>query len=141
MRRLAKRRRVQLLAGAGLFLAASTALFGYAFRDGIQYFRTPTEVAANAPGPAETFRIGGMVKPGSLTRAGTDIRFTVSDGTAELEVVYSGITPDLFAEGAGVVATGRLVDGRFQAETILAKHDEEYMPRELADMNLTETGG
>ena len=134
MKRLAKRRRVQLVAGAAVLLAAATALFGYAFRDGIRYFRTPSQALAEAPGPAEVFRIGGMVQPGSLVRQGTDIRFAVTDGEASVAVRYSGITPDLFREGEGVIATGRLVAGRFEAEEILAKHDETYMPRELADM-------
>ena len=134
MKRLAKRRRIQLVAGAAVLLTAATALFGYAFRDGIRYFRTPSQALAEAPGPAEVFRIGGMVQPGSLLRQGTDIRFAVTDGEASVPVSYSGITPDLFREGEGVIATGRLVAGRFEAEEILAKHDETYMPRELADM-------
>lgn len=134
MKRLAKRRRIQLVAGAAVLLTAATALFGYAFRDGIRYFRTPSQALAEAPGPGEVFRIGGMVQPGSLLRQGTDIRFAVTDGEASVPVSYSGITPDLFREGEGVIATGRLVAGRFEAEEILAKHDETYMPRELADM-------
>ena len=134
MKRLAKRRRIQLVAGAAVLLTAATALFGYAFRDGIRYFRTPSQALAEAPGPGEVFRIGGMVQPGSLLRQGTDIRFAVTDGEASVPVSYSGITPDLFREGEGVIATGRLVAGRFEAEEILAKHDETYMPRELAGM-------
>lgn len=139
MKQLRKRRRVQFLAVSALLLGAATALFGYAFRDGIQYFRTPAEVAERPPLASETFRMGGMVKHGSLSRDGTRISFVVSDGASELGVVYSGITPDLFAEGEGVVATGRLVDGVFRADTILARHDEDYMPRELADLQAAES--
>ncbi|MCC6304083.1 MAG: cytochrome c maturation protein CcmE [Rhodobacteraceae bacterium] len=132
--RLSRRRRIRfLIAGAGL-LAVSAGLFGFAFRDGIQFFRTPSEVLARPPGAGETFRIGGMVEAGSLVREGTRLSFRVGDGSTTVAVVYSGITPDLFAEGAGVVATGRLVEGRFEAHEILAKHDEEYVPRELAGM-------
>lgn len=136
MKRLAKRRRIRLVAGAAMLLAAATALFGYAFRDGIRYFRTPSQVLAEVPDPREVFRIGGMVEPGSLLRQGTDIRFAVTDGETSVPVSYSGITPDLFGEGEGVIATGRLVAGRFEAEEILAKHDETYMPRELAEMSM-----
>ena len=134
MSNLRKRRRIRLLlVGAG-FLALSTALIGYAMRDGLRFFQTPGQVAAAPPGPTETFRLGGMVEPGSLEREGTLVRFRVSDGESSLAVRYEGITPDLFAEGEGVIATGRLVEGEFVASEILAKHDEQYMPRELEDI-------
>lgn len=131
MSTLRKRRRIRiLLVGAG-FLALSAALIGYAMRDGLRFFQTPGQVAAAPPAPTETFRLGGMVEPGSLERQGTLVRFRVSDGESSLAVRYEGITPDLFAEGEGVIATGRLVNGEFAASEILAKHDEDYMPREL----------
>lgn len=131
---LGKRRRVRFILSSTMLLASAAALFGYAFRDGIQFFRTPSEVAAQPPGPGEIFRIGGMVESGSLTRRGIEITFRVRDENESVPVFYSGITPDLFREGEGVIATGRLVGGKFVATEILAKHDESYMPRELADM-------
>lgn len=136
MRPLRKRRRIQMVAASVLLLGLASVLFGYAFRDGIQFFRTPSDVAAQPPPASETFRLGGMVEIGSLVRQGTEVAFRMSDGTHSVAVAYSGITPDLFAEGEGVIATGNLVDGQFQAQEILAKHDEEYMPRELADMKM-----
>lgn len=131
---LGKRRRVRFILSGIVLLASAAALFGYAFRDGIQFFRTPSEVAAQPPGPGEIFRIGGMVESGSLIRRGIEVSFRVRDENESVPVFYSGITPDLFREGEGVIATGRLVGGKFVATEILAKHDESYMPRELADM-------
>lgn len=131
---LGKRRRIRFILSGIVLLASAAALFGYAFRDGIQFFRTPSEVAAQPPEPGEIFRIGGMVESGSLTRRGVEITFRVRDENESVPVFYSGITPDLFREGEGVIATGRLVGGKFVATDILAKHDETYMPRELADM-------
>ncbi len=115
-------------------LALSTGLIGYAMRDGINYFRSPSQVAAAPPGPAEVFRIGGLVEDGSLVRdSGETIHFRVTDGGAAIPVAYTGILPDLFAEGQGMVGQGRYVDGTFQAIEILAKHDESYMPSEVID--------
>ncbi|MFV0302794.1 MAG: cytochrome c maturation protein CcmE [Paracoccus sp. (in: a-proteobacteria)] len=131
---LGKRRRVRFILSGIVLLASAAVLFGYAFRDGIQFFRTPSEVAAQPPGPGEIFRIGGMVESGSLIRRGIEVSFRVRDENESVPVFYSGITPDLFREGEGVIATGRLVGGKFVATEILAKHDESYMPRELADM-------
>lgn len=134
MHGLTKRRRVRLILWSGATLALAVMFFGYAFRDGIQFFRTPAQVAAEAPDPRETFRLGGMVEAGSLTRSGAKVAFRVTDGEGTIAVRYTGITPDLFAEGEGVIATGRLENGTFVATEILAKHDEDYMPRELAGM-------
>ena len=136
MKRLAKRRRIRLVVAAAVLLAVSAVLFGYAFRDGIQFFRTPSQVAGAPPDPRETFRIGGVVEPGSILRRGSQVHFRVTDGEASLPVTYTGITPDLFREGEGVIATGRLIDGTVQASEVLARHDEEYTPRELAGMDL-----
>ncbi|GAB4388372.1 cytochrome c maturation protein CcmE [Albidovulum sp.] len=133
---LAKRRRIRLIVAAAALLALATVLIGTGLRDGIQFFRTPSEVLAAPPGPAEIFRIGGMVAAGSIQRRGSEVRFTVSDGKSEMAVVFEGITPDLFAEGEGVIATGRLVGGVVRAHEVLAKHDETYMPRELAAMGM-----
>jgi cytochrome c-type biogenesis protein CcmE len=130
---LRKRRRIQLVVlGAGL-LAVATALVGYAMRDGIEFFRSPSQVAEAPPPDGERFRLGGLVEDGSVVKAGGEVRFAVTDGGARLPVVFRGIPPDLFREGQGVVATGRIEGGTFVASEILAKHDERYMPREVAD--------
>lgn len=134
--RLTRRRRIRLVIAAAVLLAVSAALFGYAFRDGIQFFRTPSQVAVAPPGPDETFRIGGMVEPGSVLRSGSRVEFRVTDGEAVIPVAFTGITPDLFREGEGVIATGKLIGGTVQATEVLARHDEEYVPRELAGMDL-----
>ncbi|MFV2038521.1 MAG: cytochrome c maturation protein CcmE [Paracoccaceae bacterium] len=134
MKGLKKRRRIQVIIAAAVALAISTALIGYAMRDGINFFRSPAQIAEAPPSPDEVFRIGGLVLEGSLVRGqGTTVRFDVTDGAATIPVVYTGILPDLFTEGQGMVGTGRLVDGVFQASEILAKHDETYMPKEVID--------
>jgi cytochrome c-type biogenesis protein CcmE len=119
---------------AGLGLAATFAL--QAFNENLMYFFSTTDVAdGKAPNNA-MFRLGGMVVKGSVERPGSDllVRFKLSDFSKEVTVEYSGILPDLFREGQGIVAKGRL-DGRgvFVAEEVLAKHDENYMPPEVAD--------
>ena len=133
MKGLRRRRRIQIVALAAVLLTASTALIGFAMRDGISFFRSPSQVAEAPPGPRETFRIGGLVEEGSLVEEGTTVRFVVTDGGATVPVTYTGQRPDLFGEGEGVVALGRLDGGVFEASEILAKHDESYMPREVVD--------
>lgn len=134
MKSLKKQRRIQVIAVAVVALVLSTALIGYALRDGINYFRAPSQVIAEPPGPTEVFRIGGLVEEGSLKRGqGEQIRFAVTDGGASVPVVFTGVLPDLFEENQGMVGTGRYVDGVFQASEILAKHDETYMPKEVTD--------
>ncbi len=134
MKGLKKKRRVQVIVLAFVALAASTALIGYALRDGINYFRSPSQVMEAPPAPSETFRIGGLVEEGSLVRGESEtVRFSVTDGAASVPVVYTGVLPDLFGEGQGMVGTGTYVDGVFHATEILAKHDEDYMPREVID--------
>lgn len=134
MKGLKKQRRIQVIALAAVAMAASFAAFYYAAPDALQYFRSPTEVSEKAPGPNETFRIGGLVEEGSLVRGqGAAITFKVTDGGAAVPVRYEGVLPDLFGEGEGVVATGKLIDGTFEATEILAKHDETYMPKEVID--------
>lgn len=131
---LKKRRRIQMILLTILALLGATAMIGYAMRDGINFFRSPSQVAAEAPPPNETFRIGGLVETGSLVRGqGETITFKVTDGGATVPVAYTGVLPDLFGEGQGMIATGRMVDGTFQATEILAKHDESYMPKEVID--------
>lgn len=131
---LKKKRRVQLIVLAFVLLALSSALVGYAMRDGINFFRSPTQVTEQPPGPDEVFRIGGLVEEGSIVRGqGETVSFRVTDMNQTVPVRYTGVLPDLFAEGQGMVGTGRLVDGTFEATEILAKHDETYMPKEVVD--------
>jgi cytochrome c-type biogenesis protein CcmE len=117
---------------AGVGLAAALALT--AFKDNVMLFYSPTELAAKSPGAAERFRLGGMVEKGSLrkTEGTLDVQFYVTDYKHTVEVKYSGILPDLFREGQGVVAHGRMQGNVFVADEILAKHDEKYMPPEVA---------
>ena len=134
MKSLKKKRRVQVMALAAVSLVAATVLIGFAMKDGINYFRAPSQIAANPPPPTETFRIGGLVEEGSLMRGqGKAVTFSVTDGGASVKVSYTGILPDLFEENQGMVGTGKLQDGVFIASEILAKHDETYMPREVVD--------
>lgn len=134
MKSLKKQRRIQVLALAAVALVVSTALIGYAMRDGINFFRAPSEIMAEPPSPSEVFRIGGLVEEGSLVRGqGETVRFSVTDGGATIPVVFTGVLPDLFDENQGMVGTGRYVNGVFEATEILAKHDETYMPKEVVD--------
>ncbi|MEQ8368885.1 MAG: cytochrome c maturation protein CcmE [Roseicyclus sp.] len=134
MRGLKKQRRIQVIMLAVAALALSAGLIGYAMRDGINFFRPPSQIVEDPPGPSEVFRIGGLVEDGTLVRGeGETITFNVTDGGASIPVTYTGILPDLFGEGEGMVGTGRLIDGTFQATEILARHDETYMPAEVID--------
>lgn len=134
MRGLKKKRRIQIIVLAFVALAIATAMIGFAMKDGINFFRSPSQIIAEPPGPNEVFRIGGLVAEGSLERGqGETIRFVVTDGGAEVPVTYTGILPDLFEENQGMVGTGSYVNGVFEASEILAKHDETYMPREVVD--------
>ena len=131
---LKKKRRIQVVALAAVALLISTVLIGYAMRDGINFFRAPSQIISEPPGPNEVFRIGGLVEEGSIVRGESEqIKFSVTDGGASIPVVYTGVLPDLFTENEGMVGTGRLVDGVFVATEILAKHDETYMPAEVID--------
>ena len=134
LKSLKKRRRVQIIVLAFVALALSTGLIGFAMRDGINLFRSPTQVLVTPPGETEVFRIGGLVAIDSLVRGeGETITFVVTDGTSEVPVRYTGILPDLFDEGQGMVGQGRYVGGVFEASEILAKHDESYMPKEVIE--------
>jgi cytochrome c-type biogenesis protein CcmE len=134
MKTLKKQRRIQIIVITFIALALSTALIGYAMRDGINFFRSPSEVLEQPPEKDEVFRIGGLVQENSLIKgAGTSINFIVTDGNKSVPVQYSGILPDLLAEGQGMIATGKYSDGKFIASEILAKHDENYMPKEVID--------
>ena len=140
MKGLKKRRRVQiiLLTFAGLILSAG--LIGYAMRDGINFFRSPAQVMSDPPAQGEIFRLGGLVEEGSVLRGQSEtISFRITDTAEVIPVTFTGVLPDLFAEGQGVVATGQMQGGTFVATEILAKHDETYMPKEVID-SLKEQG-
>lgn len=130
-----KSRRLVLIAACGLVLALALGLILTAMRGSIVFFRSPAEVAAQVVAPGTRFRLGGLVQDGSLKRGpDQNVDFTVTDTAATVAVHYRGLLPDLFREGQGVVAEGTLDrDGVFRADTVLAKHDESYMPREVAD--------
>lgn len=119
---------------AALILAALLAMWG--LRGQASYFLTPADVTAGKAEPGRVIRLGGMVEKGSVERLrdGVTIRFALTDGKASTPVVYRGIVPDLFREGSGAVAEGRLAGETFVADTILAKHDERYMPPELGNL-------
>lgn len=134
MRGLKKKRRTQIIILAFVAMAVSVGLIGYAFKDGINFFRSPSQVAEEPPQPNEVFRIGGLVAEGTLIRGqGETVSFEVTDGGASIPVTYTGVLPDLFEENQGMVGTGRYVNGVFEASEILAKHDETYMPKEVID--------
>ncbi|MHC2335701.1 cytochrome c maturation protein CcmE [Bradyrhizobium sp. USDA 4454] len=130
-----KQRRLTLIGCALAVLAIAAGLVLNALRDSIVFFSTPSMVAEKHLGPGKRFRLGGLVEQGSLKRGDNlAVTFTVADGAATLPVAYKGILPDLFREGQGVIAEGALdADGVFRADTVLAKHDETYMPKDVAD--------
>ncbi|EET47044.1 cytochrome c maturation protein CcmE [Thalassobium sp. R2A62] len=134
MRGLKKQRRIQILSLLGACLAGVLMLLYFLPDDAFQFFRSPSEVAAAPPGPAELFRMGGLVEDGSVVRGqGTQVSFVVTDGGASVPVTFDGILPDLFEEGQGMVGQGRYINGTFEAVEILAKHDETYMPKEVIE--------
>ena len=123
--------RFALIAGGVLVLALAAAFVLNAFQNNLVFFFTPTQVLKGEAPKNKTFRIGGLVKVGSLQRDGTDVSFVVTDTAQDIPVRYSGLLPDLFKEGKGVVAQGRLdAQGAMTASEVLAKHDENYMPPE-----------
>ena len=130
-----KQRRLTLI-GAGLgVLGLAAGLVLYALNDAIVFFNSPTDVAEKKIQPGSRIRLGGLVKPGTLQKGEQlAVRFEVTDGTSAIAVSYQGILPDLFREGQGVVTEGALeTSGTFKADSVLAKHDEKYMPKEVAD--------
>ena len=134
MKSLKKQRRIQVIVVAALALVVATGLIGYAMRDGINFFRAPSQVVEDPPAPSEVFRIGGLVEEGTLVRGqGETVTFSVTDGGASVPVSYVGVLPDLFDENQGMIGTGSYVNGVFVATEILAKHDESYMPKEVVD--------
>ena len=129
-----KQRRMTIIGGSLAVLALAAALVLNALRDSIVFFSTPTMVAEKHVAPGKRFRLGGLVQPGSLQRGDNlAVSFEVADGNAKLPVAYKGILPDLFREGQGVVAEGVLDgSGNFKADSVLAKHDQNYMPPNVA---------
>jgi cytochrome c-type biogenesis protein CcmE len=128
-----RRKRMAIIGGVVVALAAATALVLNAFQSNLVFFFSPTQVAAGEAPTARTFRLGGMVREGSVQKQGVQVRFVVTDTARDITVRYDGLLPDLFKEGKGVVAQGQLgPDGVFVAREVLAKHDENYMPPEAA---------
>jgi len=130
-----KQRRLTMIGLAGIVLAVAAGLVLYALSDRIVFFNSPSDIHANAPAPGQRLRLGGLVETGSVVKAADGhVSFTITDGAETVPVTYRGILPDLFREGQGVVTEGALnADGSFTADTVLAKHDENYMPKEVAD--------
>jgi cytochrome c-type biogenesis protein CcmE len=130
-----KQRRLVLIGGSLGVLAVAAGLILYALSGSIIFFNSPTDVVEKHVAPGTRIRLGGLVKPGSLQRGDNlAVHFQVTDGSNAIVVSYQGILPDLFREGQGVVAEGVLEPGNtFKADTVLAKHDEKYMPKEVAD--------
>lgn len=140
MKSLKKKRRIQVVIAATLALGLAAILIGFGFQDGINLYRAPTQVIEEPPSEGEVFRLGGLVEDGTLTRgAGETISFSVTDGAYSIPVEFTGVLPDLFEEGQGMIGTGEMKGETFVATEILAKHDENYMPREVID-SLKETG-
>jgi cytochrome c-type biogenesis protein CcmE len=129
-----KQKRMATIAGLGAVLVVAAGLVLFALRDQIVFFYSPSEVAERHVAAGTAIRLGGLVKAGSWTQKGEINDFVVTDGTTDVPARYVGILPDLFREGQGVVAEGSLApDGSFAATTVLAKHDENYMPKEVVE--------
>jgi cytochrome c-type biogenesis protein CcmE len=130
-----KAKRLTLIFGALAVLGLAAGLIMFALRDNIVFFYTPTQLAEKHPLTGARLRIGGLVKQGSLVKGESrDVSFVITDNEKELATTYTGLLPDLFREGQGVVADGVLAsDGKFRADSVLAKHDERYMPRDVAE--------
>lgn len=130
-----RQRRLVLIGGSLGVLAIALGLVLYALSGSIVFFNSPTDLAEKKVTPGTAIRLGGLVKPGSVQRGeNLAVRFEVTDGNRTVPVAFTGILPDLFREGQGVIAEGRLDPaGRFMATSVLAKHDEKYMPKEVAD--------
>ena len=136
-----KHQRLVLLAVAMVALIGAALIAAWALRSQASYFYVPSEIVAKPPEVGQAVRLGGMVEKGSMRNAadGVTVDFVVHDGKARVPVRFRGITPDLFVEGSGVVAEGRLApDGRFLADNLLAKHDENYVPREMQEMTMAQ---
>lgn len=129
-----RRKRLAIVAGILLGVGAATIVATQAFEDNLLYFYDPSQIAAGQAPADKKFRIGGLVMPGTVQRTpgSLEVRFDVTDNAHTMKVAYNGLLPDLFREGQGVIAHGRLENGVFVADEVLAKHDENYMPPEVA---------
>lgn len=138
-----KTQRLMLLILAGIAVLAAVLLAMWGLKDRAAYFYTPADIAAGKAQPGRAIRLGGMVDKGSVRKDadGVTVRFIVTDGPARTPVQFRGILPDLFREGSGVVAEGRMTGGTFVADNILAKHDERYMPPELGNLAAEQEAG
>ncbi|HWU18238.1 MAG TPA: cytochrome c maturation protein CcmE [Devosia sp.] len=129
-----KQKRLALIAGLALVVALATTLVLVALRDQIVFFYSPSDVVAREVAAGHPIRLGGLVKDGTWTRSGQDNSFTITDGSTDIVARYTGILPDLFREGQGVVAEGSMTpEGGFTATNVLAKHDENYIPKEVVE--------
>lgn len=129
-----KQKRLAIIAGIAVVVGIAAALVLTALRDQIVFFYSPSDVISREVTAGQPIRLGGLVKEGTWTRDGQNNTFTVTDGATDINAVYVGILPDLFREGQGVVAEGSMnVDGSFKATNVLAKHDENYVPKEVVE--------
>lgn len=134
MARSKKARRIQMLIFGGIMMLAASALVGFMGQDAIAFFKSPSELVTESWRPDQLLRVGGMVVEGTSTADGPTQRFDVTDGENAVSVAFTGVLPDLFREGQGIVAQGYWRGDVFEATEVLAKHDENYMPRELEGM-------
>jgi len=135
-----KRRRLYIVLSGMAVLALAASLILMSFEDSLVFFRSPSDLVEKPVPVGRNFRLGGLVEEGSVVKDGVEIRFRVTDLAESVPVLYRGLVPDLFREGQGVVTEGQLAeDGTFVASSVLAKHDENYMPPEVAD-SLKEAG-
>lgn len=130
-----KKRRILLICIGAAFLLSASVLVGVGMKDSIAFFLSPTQIVERSPAPGDRLRVGGLVVEGSVVRGdGEVVRFDVTDGGATQRIEFAGLLPDLFREGQGIIAEGTLDrEGVFVASEVLAKHDEKYMPKEVAD--------
>ncbi|MBC6442067.1 MAG: cytochrome c maturation protein CcmE [Rhodobacteraceae bacterium] len=130
---LKKRRRIRLTGLGFCVIAVAFGIIYVALGDAVQFFYSPSQVAENPPEAGRLFRLGGLIREGTLNKSTRDASFVVTDGGHSVKVVYTGVLPDLIVEGQGAIATGRMQGEIFVAREVLAKHDEKYMPKEIAD--------
>lgn len=140
MARSKKMRRIQMLVFGGLMMLIASALVGFMGQDAIAFFKSPSELVSESWRPDQLLRVGGMVVEGTSTADGATQRFDVTDGENSVSIAFTGVLPDLFREGQGIVAQGYWRGDVFEATEVLAKHDENYMPRELEGMMAAEGG-
>jgi len=133
MRSTKKARRIQMLVLGAVLLIGAAGLFGFLAQDAIAFFKSPSELRAEPYAPDQLLRVGGLVVEGTVGQVGPANQFDITDGGATVTVSYKGVLPDLFREGQGIVAQGYWKDEMFVANEVLAKHDENYMPKEVAD--------